>query len=352
MPTILIIDDEKGLCTVLEDLFSSEGFRVLVAHDGDQGVRIARARNPDIILSDIRMPGISGHEAVQQFRAIPTLTATPVIMFTANAGLDDMRKSMEAGADDYLSKPVDLDALLRTINQHLERSVTRRDALRLELIRQRANTGAILPIDLIDPLHEIIGCASVLMTDASMMTPAEVGEFSRNIISGAETLNQRFENFILYSRIQADILVVPPPRSTDLAELVTDTVRKIAERHNRTKGIRLKVEPATATVSADFLAKALTEIVDNACRYSLATEPIDIGLQCTETTFEISVRDYGNGLGQDQMDRFEKESVEKGCGLLLSRRLTEALGGVWNLDNQPKQGATITLSLPLPNPTS
>ncbi|MBT5902605.1 MAG: response regulator [Opitutaceae bacterium] len=348
MPIILIIDDEKELCAILEDLFSSEGFRVLTAHDGDQGVRIARAQHPDVILSDIRMPGINGHEAVIEFRKIPALTATPIILFTANADLEDMRKGMDAGADDYLSKPVELDDILKTVNKHLGRSAARREETRKELVAQRANTGAMLPIDLVDPLHEIIGCASVLQSDAKLMTEVEISEFSRNIIHGAETLNQRFENFILFSRIQSGALVINPPRMVDLSELVTTTAQQVAGRHHRINTLRLDIEASTAAVSVELLSKALGEIIDNACRYSLSSEPIDVALHATETAFEIIIQDYGMGIGQDQLERLESETITRGCGMLLSRKLTEAMNGSWDLGNRPKHGAKITLRFPFP----
>lgn len=346
MPTILIIDDEKELCAILEDLFSAEGFRVLTANDGDQGVRIARAQHPDVILSDIRMPGISGHEAVEEFRKIPGLATTPIILFTANAGLDDMRKGMDAGADDYLSKPVDLETILRTIHKHLDRNTARREETRRTLIAQRANTGAILPIDLVDPLHEIIGCASVLQSDARLMSEAELSEFSRNIIRSAETLNQRFENFILFSRIQSGDLVISAPRMADLSALVTTTAQQVAGRHHRINTLRLDIEASTASVSVELMSKALSEIIDNACRYSLSSEPIDVALHATDSAFEFIVQDYGMGIGQDQLERLESETVTRGCGMLLSRKLTEAMGGSWKLENRPKHGAKITVRFP------
>lgn len=348
MPTILIIDDEKGLCAVLEDFFSGEGFRVLLAYDGDQGVRIARAQHPDIILSDIRMPGISGHEALVEFRKIPGLTATPIILFTANADLDDMRRGMDEGADDYLSKPVELSSILSTVNKHLARSEARREIARAELISQRANTGAMLPTDLVDPLHEIIGCASVIQSDANVMSQSEIIEFTRNIIHGAETLNQRFENFLLFSRIQEGNLVIGAPRMTDISALVTITAQQIAGRHRRANTLRLEVESSAGAVCVELLSKALAEIIDNACRYSLASEPIDVKLQAIEDAFEISVEDFGMGVGGDQIERMESESITRGCGMLLSKKLTEAMGGTWDLVNRPKHGTKITLKFPFP----
>lgn len=347
MPSILIIDDEQQICETFSDLFTGEGFRVHVAHDGDQGIRIARAHLPDIILSDIRMPGINGHEAVKVFREIPGLASTPVILITGNADLEDMRKGMESGADDYLAKPVRLDDLVSTINHHLERSKIRRNVAHDELISQRHHTGAILPDNLLDALHEIIGCASVLEGDAHIMTHAEIREFARDVIAGAETLNQRFENFVLYSRLREQSLTINPPESVPLDERLTKAAKQIAQRHHRAKTLRLELDPMFATVSVDLLLKSVSEIIDNACRYSLTSEPIDVSLSAGESSFTIKVADFGTGLTEAQLADLDEDDSSQGYGIKLSRGLTLALGGKWHLDNQPKRGLAVSFEYPL-----
>jgi CheY-like chemotaxis protein/anti-sigma regulatory factor (Ser/Thr protein kinase) len=347
MPSILIIDDEKQICETFGDLFTGEGFRVHVAHDGDQGIRIARAHLPDIILSDIRMPGINGHEAVKAFREIPGLASTPVILITGNADLNDMRQGMESGADDCLAKPVKLDDLVATINRHLNRSQTRRRALREELISKRHHIGAILPNNLIDALHEIIGCASVMEGDAHIMSPADIREFARDVISGAETLNQRFENFVLYARLHDKSLVISPPESVHLDERLTNAAQQVARRHHRTSTLRLEIDPMIATVSVDLLLKSVSEIIDNACRYSIAGEPIDVSLTAGESSFTIKVTDFGMGLADAQVASLDDDDRSQGYGMRLSRQLTLALGGQWHLDNQPKRGLAISFKYPL-----
>ncbi len=88
------------------------------------------------------------------------------------------------------------------------------------------------------------------------------------------------------------------------------------------------MESVTASISRELLNKAVSEIVDNACRYSLAGEPIDVGLSASETDFSVTIADYGMGIGQDQLQRLDEESVARGCGLFLSQKLTQALGCV------------------------
>lgn len=347
MPSILIIDDEKHICETFGDLFTGHGFRVHIAYDGDHGIRLARAHSPDIILSDIRMPGISGHEAVAAFRQIPGLAATPVILITGNADLADMRKGMTAGADDYLAKPVSLNELLETVQRHLARSKIRREALRTELIAERHHTGNLLPNNLIDPLHEIIGCASVLEGDAHIMAPTDIHDFARNIISGAETLNQRLENFLLHSRLASQSLIISPPENVALDESLSDLAQQTARRHHRVNSLNFSLDPITTAISRELLFKAIAEVIDNACRYSLASEPIDISLVATETDFSINVTDYGMGISEALISRLETADISSGFGLSVSRQLTEILGGKWQLENRPKRGVAVTFTFPL-----
>ncbi|WP_221031309.1 ATP-binding response regulator [Actomonas aquatica] len=340
MSTLLLIDDDENLRGMLEELLLGEGHRVITAADGEQGVRLARAHRPDLIVSDVRMPGLDGHAALAQLRQSPGLEHTPVILMTGEADLPDMRKGMDLGADDYLAKPVEHATLLRTVDQHLKRQAQREAAASAELQTLRRNLDALLPPDLVEPLHEIVGCASVLEVDAQIMPPADVKEFAGNILAAADTLNRRFENFILFSRLESGQL--KPTASgpaVSLADLVRHAAEHAARRHHRTEHLRLDLADVTAAVPREYLAKLVTELVDNACRYSLKSEPIDVALAPTTDGYQITITDHGMGLP-------DPLPATTGYGLRLSEHLTQALGGTWTLDNRPKRGLTLTLSFP------
>ncbi len=340
MSTLLLIDDDENLRLMLEELFLAEGHRVITAGDGQQGLRLARAHRPDIIVSDVRMPGLTGHELVAALRETPELADTPLILMTGDADLPDMRKGMDLGADDYIPKPFDNLALLRTVQSHLERAGQRRDSASTELQNLRRNLDALLPPDLVEPLHEIIGCASVLEVDAELMPANDVRDFARSILASADTLNRRFENFILFSRLESGHL---KPAASGPAIAVADLVRHAAEttarRHHRAEHLRFELADLTTAVPREYLAKLVAELVDNACRYSIKSEPIDVKLAVTADTYAITVIDYGMGLP-------DPLPASTGYGLRLSERLTQALGGTWQLDNRPKRGLSITLSFP------
>ncbi len=339
MATLLLIDDDEILRSMLEELLLTDGHRVLTAADGEQGLRLARAHQPDLIISDVRMPGLSGHEALAQLRQTPGLEDTPVILMTGDAGLPDMRKGMDLGADDYLPKPFENAALLHTIQTHLERAAQRQAKAASELQHLRRTLDTLLPPDLVEPLHEIIGCASVLEVDASLMPADDVKDFARSILASADTLNRRFENFILFSRLESGHLKPASGPAVGVHGLVRHAAEQAARRHHRTEHLRFELAEFTAPVPREFLAKLVAELVDNACRYSLKSEPIDVKLTLAADSYAITITDYGMGLP-------DPLPANAGYGLRLSERLTEALGGTWHLDNRPKRGVTITLTFP------
>jgi CheY-like chemotaxis protein len=97
------------------------GFEVVVAADGEQGVAMAETEAPDLILMDLRLPGIDGWEATRRIKAAPATKAIPVIALSAHAMAGDREKALEAGCDDYDTKPIDFPKLVERIQTILAR---------------------------------------------------------------------------------------------------------------------------------------------------------------------------------------------------------------------------------------
>jgi CheY-like chemotaxis protein len=96
------------------------GFQVQVVRDGSEAVAFSRAASPSLILMDIQMPGMDGLEAIRRIRAYSDTSSIPIVALTALAMAGDRELCLEAGADDYLSKPVPLKSLKKTIRKHLK----------------------------------------------------------------------------------------------------------------------------------------------------------------------------------------------------------------------------------------
>lgn len=119
MKTILIADDEPNIVISLEYLLQREGYRVLVARDGQEALDTLRAAPPDLVLLDVMLPGVSGFDVCQKIRENPSWNGIRVLMLTAKGRDVEMSKGMALGADAYITKPFSTKDLLAQIRHHL-----------------------------------------------------------------------------------------------------------------------------------------------------------------------------------------------------------------------------------------
>jgi CheY-like chemotaxis protein len=122
MPKILLVEDNEYNSDMLSRRLARKDFQVLCAADGAEAVRLARAERPDLILMDMQVPVLDGWEATRQLKADADTAAIPVIALTAYAMCGDRDKALQAGCDDYDTKPVEWSRLLEKIHALLARA--------------------------------------------------------------------------------------------------------------------------------------------------------------------------------------------------------------------------------------
>jgi two-component system cell cycle response regulator DivK len=118
---ILIVEDDPRNLKLIRDLLQIRGYTTLEATDGKQGVDIARAKMPDLILMDIQMPLMDGFEAISILKADPATKSITIVALTAFAMQGDREKCMEAGFNDYITKPLDTRAFMTKVKEYLEK---------------------------------------------------------------------------------------------------------------------------------------------------------------------------------------------------------------------------------------
>ena len=121
---ILYIEDEPGNRMLVRRILEAEGFSVSEAMDGLSGLEIATQMEPDLILLDINLPEIDGYDLAKRFREIPNLRGTPILAITANVMHGDRERTLEAGCDGYIQKPIDVDQLPEQVRAALNKNRT------------------------------------------------------------------------------------------------------------------------------------------------------------------------------------------------------------------------------------
>jgi len=119
MSLVLIVEDNEKNMKLLRDVLQAKGHATLEAGTGEDGIRIARERHPDLVLMDIRLPGMSGIEALAALRADAGTVAIPVIAITASVMQQDRRQIMDAGFDGYIGKPIAVREFLAEVTKAL-----------------------------------------------------------------------------------------------------------------------------------------------------------------------------------------------------------------------------------------
>jgi len=117
---ILYIEDNPGNRMLVRRILMVEDYNVIEAEDGRTGIELALREKPELILMDMNLPEVDGYELTKQIRAIPELKGIPIIAMTANVMLGDKEKTLEAGCDGYIPKPIDVDELPRQIRKFLD----------------------------------------------------------------------------------------------------------------------------------------------------------------------------------------------------------------------------------------
>ncbi|NEO26302.1 MAG: response regulator, partial [Kamptonema sp. SIO4C4] len=121
MTKILIVEDDELVRENIFDLLEAEGFEVMAAEDGQQGLDLAIATTPDLILCDVMMPRLNGYEVLNSIRNNPLTAATPLILLTARTAKEDFRTGMQLGAEDFLTKPCSRVDLVTAISTQLQK---------------------------------------------------------------------------------------------------------------------------------------------------------------------------------------------------------------------------------------
>jgi len=124
MPKILLVEDNEFNRDMLSRRLERKGFHIVLAVDGIQAVKMASTESPDLILMDMSLPEIDGWEATRRIKSQATTQSIPVIALTAHAMAGDREKALEAGCDDYDTKPIEIGRLLDKIHNLVDRVVT------------------------------------------------------------------------------------------------------------------------------------------------------------------------------------------------------------------------------------
>jgi signal transduction histidine kinase len=357
MKTILLIDDEDHLRFIFSKALRDKGYRVIEAATGEAGLELARQQLPDLILSDISMPGMSGEDVLKQIRQDSQLNGKQVILMTGDPRIVTPRRAMEEGADDFLIKPISLDDLNRCVEARLKRSQTHWRVEDSVLSQLQSPQHSNLPHEFFTPLAGIIGLIDVLQSSFSSLSTEEVQDLHKDIRDSALRLHRTLKNYLWILDLEAaspGAKPAPKPLSPQaLEENVMNGVKDAVYRNNRTADITARVDQCSVLVDPRDLSMIVEELVDNACKFSRQGIPIVIRFGADGV---LTVTDAGRGMTPEevkqigafrQFDRKKREQQGLGLGLFLVQKLSAQNGATIAIESAAAQGTEVKVAFQL-----
>ena len=362
MTKILVIEDEAFLREDIMLILELNDYDVLGAVDGQEGLKMIRLHEPDLVISDVMMPHLDGHDLLRAVRQDPRLAATPFIFLTAKAEPTSIRYGMELGADDYLPKPFSSDQLIRAVRTQVKKR---------EMLHKQLNTVSrsfhddlffILPHEINTPLNGILGLADLMRQERGDMTKEEVFEFATYILDSGKRLHHTLDNVLLYAQIELrlthpnQIAAMRHHVCPDAFVELANAIQTLTNNNVRAADISLELEDAKLQISRENLQKIMIELLSNALKFSVQQTPIGISGHVEDGMYVLSVSDQGRGMTAEQIasigpyQQFERKLYEQqgtGLGLAIVSKLATIYNGTLTLTANEPQGLIATVSIPL-----
>jgi len=354
-PRILVIDDNAGLRMSLASALEAVGYEVKTGADGLQGVSIAREFKPAVVVCDMHMPNVNGSSVLAELRKEESFALSQFILMTGDLNGTPQRVGMNLGADDYLAKPFTVDEFLNCVSVRLQRSQLYKKAGERALVHFRETISHSLPHEVFTPLTGILGFTEVLRDEIGHVSPEEAGKMVSEIHVSAERLYRTLKNYL---RILDVLNERQPPgaeaertRSAEVVGIIHHAADTVMTRYARQDNLTLECAELDVPLSSADLSTIVTELVDNACKYSVRGSPVVVKLSNASGEIKLEVIDRGRGMPPDQIaqigafrqfDRKKYEQQGLGLGLTLTQHLVERHGGQFALQSTVGTGTTVT----------
>ena len=381
---ILVVDDMPENLQLLLNMLHAHKYKARAFAEGSFALESARADPPDLILLDVRMPGMDGYTVCEHLKTDPRTRDIPVIFISAHGETDDKVRGFRVGGVDYITKPFQGEEVLARIQTHLQlraaqlelwHEVQRRSQAEEELqaLNQQfrdtnqhlEDTNAskdtffsILAHDLRNPFTVLLGLTEMLGEELERYTQDQLKAIIQRLHRSSKNVYALLTNLLEWSRLERGLLTCEP-RAFAVDEAVH---RNILLFNPQAEQKRIRV---SCYVSAGIMANADAKMIDtvirnllsNAVKFTESGGTIEITAHKNSHNVELIVSDTGIGMSQDALSklfRIDQKTVQTGTageegtglGLILCKEFVEKNRGDLRVESTVGQGTTFIMSLP------
>lgn len=358
--TVLVVDDEPINIQLLQRKLEWDGITVLTATNGEACLEVAKEERPDLILLDVMMPGMDGFAVCAELREDKRTKAIPVIFVTAHNSKKGKLEGLEAGAVDYITKPIDLDETIARVRTQLNYLAINKANVeltrRLGESRRSAAIGALTQ-GIAHNLNNLLGVVMGYL-ELAKVNYKDPDKVLKNI-ARVESASNRIVGIIKQLSTVAFTTRLPL-HEMGIERLLSGSLRRAKEDTNRDYNVVINNEPGDKFIRTNIEAfeDAVSKLIINAWESygseHMGSRPISLEVEEKGEDLVFSIIDQGNGIDPEvEENMFEpfistKNTVGVGMGLTVARHAIRTLGGeITIVENDSGKGVTASFTHPI-----
>lgn len=361
--SILFLDDDETFSDISRQILESNDYAVDTVLTVEAAEEALHRSTPDLIISDIEMPGRNGYDFFRLVHDQPQYQGIPFIFLTASNDVESISRGKELGSDDYLLKPVNYKLLLSSIKGKLKKKtiLSTAQARQVDAIKHRL--FQMVSHEMRTPLTSIIGATELLADPEAEFSAQELTTFLSMLNSNSKRLSRLFDDFLVTARIESgDIRSEITGYETVMSPMyVINAVLQLMQEKMTERNISVTLqapkEDRAFHISEAHLENILLRFIENAVKFSPTGGTIGITATFSPEACLFRVQDQGCGIAPEhhdaifekfhQIDRKKHEQQGPGLGLFIARSLSEANRcRIW-LESAPDAGSTFYLQCPI-----
>ncbi len=358
---ILVVDDEGKNRALLRDLLEADGHEVFEACDGQEALELTQVARPDVILLDVMLPKLDGFEVCRRLKASPATAPIPVLLVTSLSGRSERLQGIRAGANDFITKPVDTaDLIVRVQNsvttkrlfdqvEDQYRQLQRLEAMRDDLVHMIIH-------DLRSPLTGLLGYLDLLRSEATAHGDCETVRYAEEAERIALRLRDMTNTVLDVSRLEVGKMPLARAK-IDMREVVAQALQVLGPQAGARVQFDKPDDPMALWGDDELLRRVVGNLVGNALKFTPMEGAIRVDLIGTETEVSVSVADSGAGIPVEAQghifDKFSQTTAgaqwsghSAGLGLTFCKMAIEAHGGAIEVESVVGQGSIFRFRLP------
>jgi signal transduction histidine kinase len=360
--TLLLVDDELRVLEILEGYLTAEGYQLNFATNGPEALTQVEKVEPDVILLDVMMPKMDGFEVCRRLKADERWQHIPIILVTALGSKEDIVRGLDAGANDFIRKPMDKLELQARVRSML-RIKKQYDKLQAAL-QLREDMAYMLVHDMKTPLNIISGYSQLLLIEGSI--PGDVLKHIKRIQAQADYLNAFLQDMLIMAKMDAEQLFL----ALSLVDL-NQLIQKAEEGHRiiaHLKQIKLIFdlpdEPRQVLLDNNLFQRVLDNLMSNALKFSPYGGTVTMRVEYPQTNrrhttvphFRLKILDEGPGISPENrnriFDKFEIVNLQQdatenqvGLGLAFCKMVVDAHDGRIFVESNEPTGSIFTIEI-------